>query len=143
MLSHSLTLLKLKKRSILHHLVWKSPAVIYWKKTFLVANSDGNKAIWYAFDLGENDSISEARVFYDATKESKAGDKGLPDGLRIDSSGNVFASGPGGIWIFDAAGKVLGKIRLTESASNCALSDDEKTLFITNDMYVLRVKLRD
>lgn len=113
------------------------------EKTFLVANSDGEKAIWYAFDLGENDSISEARIFYDATKESKAGDKGLPDGLRIDSSGNVFASGPGGIWIFDAAGKVLGKIRLTESASNCALSDDEKTLFITNDMYVLRVKLRD
>lgn len=113
------------------------------EKTFLVANSDGDKAIWYAFDIEENDSISEARIFYDATKESKAGDKGLPDGLRIDASGNVYASGPGGIWIFNSGGKVLGKIRLTEPASNCALSDDEKTLFITNNMYVLKVKLRD
>jgi gluconolactonase len=112
------------------------------ERTFLVANSDPAKAIWYAFDLNENDSIKEARIFYDATNEAKS-EKGLPDGLRIDSRGNVFASGPGGIWIFDAGGKVLGKFKLTEAASNCALSDDEKTLFITNDMYILKVKLRD
>jgi gluconolactonase len=112
------------------------------EKTFIVANSDPDKAIWYAFDLAENDSVVNARVFYDATKESKAGEKGLPDGLRIDKNGNIFASGPGGIWIFNSDGKVLGKIKLSEPASNCALSDDEKTLFITNDMYVLRVKLR-
>jgi gluconolactonase len=112
------------------------------EKTFIVANSDGDKAIWYAFDLAENDSVTNARVFYDATKESKAGEKGLPDGFRVDKNGNIFASGPGGIWIFNREGKVLGKIKLTEPASNCALSDDEKTLFITNDMYILRVKMR-
>jgi gluconolactonase len=112
------------------------------EKTFLVANSDPAKAIWYAFDIHENDSISDARIFYDATHEAKS-EKGLPDGLRIDASGNVFASGPGGIWIFNSGGKVLGKIKLTEAASNCALSDDEKTLFITNDMYILKVKLRE
>ncbi len=104
------------------------------EKTFLVANSDGDKAIWYAFRYRRNDSISEARIFYDATKESKAGEKGLPDGLRIDRKRNRIRERPGGIWIFDAGGKVLGKIKLTEPASNCALSDDEKTLFITNDM---------
>ncbi|RAW01623.1 SMP-30/gluconolactonase/LRE family protein [Pseudochryseolinea flava] len=113
------------------------------EKTFIVANSDHEKAIWYAFDLTEDDSVTNARVFYDATKESKAGEKGLPDGFRVDKNGNIFASGPGGIWIFSREGKVLGKIKLTEPASNCALSDDEKTLFITNDMYILRVKLRD
>jgi len=113
------------------------------EKTFIVANSDPDKAIWYAFDLTENDSVVNARIFYDATKEAKAGEKGLPDGFRVDKNGNIFASGPGGIWIFNSQGKVLGKIKLTESASNCALSDDEKTLFITNDMYILRVKLRE
>ena len=111
------------------------------EKTFIVANSDPDKAIWYAFDLGANDSVTNARVFYDATTEAKT-EKGLPDGFRIDKAGNIYASGPGGIWIFNSSGKVLGKIKLTEPASNCALSDDEKTLFITNNMYVLRVKLR-
>jgi gluconolactonase len=112
------------------------------EKTFIVANSDSKKATWYAFDLAENDSVVNARIFYDATTEAKT-EKGLPDGLRIDRQGNIFASGPGGVWIFNAAGKVLGKIKLTEPASNCALSEDEKTLYITNNMYVLRVKLRE
>jgi gluconolactonase len=112
------------------------------EKTFIVANSDSKKAIWYAFDLAENDSIVNPRIFYDATKEAQT-EKGLPDGFRVDKQGNIFASGPGGVWIFNAAGKVLGKIKLTEPASNCALTEDEKTLFITNNMYLVRVKLRE
>lgn len=112
------------------------------EKTLIVANSDPKKPIWYAFDLAENDSVMNARIFYDATKEAQT-EKGSPDGFRVDKQGNIFASGPGGVWIFNAAGKVLGKIKLTEPASNCALTDDEKTLFITNNMYVLRVKLRE
>ena len=111
------------------------------EETLIVANSDPAKAIWYAFDLDEKDSLSNARVFHDATTEAKT-EKGLPDGFKVDKQGNVFASGPGGIWIFDKDGKVLGKIKLSEATSNCALSADEKTLYITNDMYVLRVKMR-
>jgi gluconolactonase len=119
-------------------------AFLQGEKTLLVANSDPDKAIWYAFDLNERDSVVSARIFYDATSNSKAGEKGLPDGLRVDKQGNVFATGPGGIWIFDSTGKVLGRIRINDApTSNCALSDDNKTLYITNDMNVLRVKLRD
>ena len=55
----------------------------------------------------------------------------------------VFASGPGGLWIFNKDGKLIGKCKIPEATSNCALSDDEKTLYITSDMYVLRLKLRD
>jgi gluconolactonase len=47
------------------------------------------------------------------------------------------------MWIFNPEGKLLGKIKLPEATSNCAFSSDEKTLFITVDMYVVRVKLRD
>ena len=50
--------------------------------------------------------------------------------------------GPGGLWIFDKEGKLLGKIKLAEATSNCAFSPDQKTLYITNDMYLLRVKLK-
>lgn len=113
------------------------------EKTLIVANSDPDKAIWYAFDINDNDVLSNARIFYDATKESKAGEKGLPDGFRIDKRGNVFATGPGGVWVFNKDGKVLGKFKTPVATANCSLADDDKTLYIAADMYVLKVRLRD
>ena len=104
------------------------------EKSFIVANSDGGKPNWYVFDIDENGSVSNGRIFYNAS--------GGADGLKIDKNGNVFATGPGGIWIFNRSGKLLGKLRLKEAASNCAFSADEKTLYITNDMQVLRFKMR-
>lgn len=109
--------------------------------TFIVANSDPGKAIWYRYSLGENDSIIHSSIFYDATENTKT-ESGLPDGLKIDMHGNVFATGPGGVWIFSSDGKVLGKIKLPVPTANCALTPDEKTLYITADKYLLRVKLR-
>jgi gluconolactonase len=113
------------------------------EKTLLVANSDPGKPNWYAFDITDNDSITNARIFY-STTGSDPSLKGLPDGMKVDKKGNLFASGPGGIWIFNSSGKLVGKIRVGDApASNCAFSTDEKTLYITNDMNILRVKLRD
>lgn len=110
------------------------------EKRLIVANSDPEKPIWYTFDLNGN-TATNAQIFYNATTVAKT-EKGLPDGLKIDSNGNVFATGPGGVWVFNSEGKVLGKIRFTELTSNCALSPDEKTLYVTADSYVVRVKLR-
>jgi len=110
------------------------------EKRLLVANSDPAKPNWYVFDIN-GDALANGKIFYSAAGQSE-GLKGLPDGLKIDRNGNVFATGPGGVWIFNPEGKVLGKIKLDEATSNCALSPDEKTLYITNDMYVLRVKMR-
>ena len=112
------------------------------EKTLVVANSDPAKAIWYAFDFTANDSLTNARVIYDATEIAKT-EKGLPDGFKFDRAGNMYASGPGGIWILNKSGKVIGKIKLPNPAANCALADDDQTLYITNDMYVLRVKMRE
>jgi gluconolactonase len=112
------------------------------EKTLIVANSDGAKAVWYMFSVGADDKLTPAGLLYDATEAGKT-EKGAPDGFKIDKQGNIFATGPGGIWIFNKDKKLVGKIKLTESASNVALGEDEKTIFITNDMYVLRVKLRD
>jgi gluconolactonase len=85
--------------------------------------------------------VNNGRIFYGAAGYDRSW-KGGMDGLKIDKNGNIFATGPGGIWIFNRDGKLLGKLRLDEAASNCALSPDEKTLYITNDMYVLRFKMR-
>ena len=107
----------------------------------LVANSDPKKAIWYSFDVTPNDELTNARIFYDAT-EAASTEQGLPDGLKIDKRGNVFATGPGGVWILNANGKLLGKIKIPAATANCALSSDEKTLFITADTYLLRLRMR-
>lgn len=111
------------------------------ERRMIVANSDPKKAAWYVFDLTEDDSLINGSILYDATPEVNS-NKGLPDGLKIDKQGNVFATGPGGVWIFGQTGKLLGKIRFPEATSNCALADDDKTLYVTADMYVLRIKLR-
>ncbi len=110
------------------------------EKTLLVACSDPEKPNWYAFDVN-GDSISNGRIFLSAAGYDKKL-RGLPDGMKVGRRGNVFATGPGGVWIFNSQGKMLGKIRLDNPASNCALSPDEKTLYITNDMYIVRVKMR-
>ena len=110
-------------------------------KTFIVANSDAAKPIWYAFDVDDQDAVYNARIFYNATTEFQK-EGGGPDGLKVDQAGNIFATGPGGIWIFNAQGKVLGKIKLPGRVSNCALADAGKTLFVTNANRVLRIKLK-
>ena len=109
-------------------------------KKLLVANSDPAKPFWYIYDV-KGDQLSNGKIFFHP-KERERNWKGLPDGLKISKQGIVFATGPGGIYIFSKEGQKLGIIRLENPASNCALSTDEKTLFITNDMYLLRIKLK-
>lgn len=106
----------------------------------IVASSDGKNPNWYIYDVKE-DSLANGRIFYPDIVLAK-GQRGSPDGLKIDKKGTVFATGPGGVWIFSSSGKALGKIKLEQSASNVALSADEKTLYITNDSQVLRVTMR-
>ncbi|WP_298739243.1 SMP-30/gluconolactonase/LRE family protein [uncultured Chitinophaga sp.] len=111
------------------------------EKTLIVANSDPGKAVWYMFDMGPGDVLTNPRILRDVTEEAKT-QTGLPDGMKIDRQGNIFATGPGGIWIFDKSGKLLGKIKGPVAMSNCALAEDDTVLYITADRYVLRVKMR-
>jgi len=110
------------------------------EKQLIIACSDPAKPNWYMYDV-LGDSLVNGKVFYSAAAELSKGEIGLPDGLKIDKKGNVFATGPGGLFIFNSDGKILGRLRLDNPASNCALSPDEKTIYITNDMYVLRLKI--
>lgn len=111
------------------------------EKTLLVANSDSTRPVWYAFDINSNDSLVNGRIFYDASSAISTG-PGLPDGMKIDRQGHIFATGPGGVFIFNSSGKLLGKVRTKTPSSNCALAEEDKTLYITSKNYVLKVRLR-
>jgi gluconolactonase len=110
------------------------------EKYLYVANSDGEKAHWYRYELGDS-TIVAGGIFYDATPLMSTG-VGVPDGMKVDKNGNLFGTGPGGICIISPQGKLLGRIRFEGPTSNCALADDDKTLYVTNDNQVVRVKLR-
>ena len=111
------------------------------EKTLYVAQSDPEKAIWMAYPMNADGTIGKGRVFADVT--SMVGKfPGLPDGMKIDQKGNLFATGPGGVHIFAPDGKRLGRIETGEATANVAWGDDGSTLYITADMYLCRVKTR-
>jgi gluconolactonase len=113
------------------------------EKTLYVANSDPEKAVWMAYGLDETGKITSERVLYDATElVGKEDEKGLPDGMVVDPAGRIFATGPGGVWIFTPDGTALGKIRTGEATANCTFGEDGKSLFMTADMYLLRVRVK-
>ncbi len=107
----------------------------------LVSNSDPEKPSWYLFDVSADGSLKAAGIFYSATGYDKSW-KGLPDGMKINKKGIVFGAGPGGLYVFNSGGKKLGLLHLENATSNCALSADEKTLYVTNDMNILRIRLK-
>lgn len=104
-----------------------------------IANSDPKLAIWNAYDVNSDGTLSNERVFYNATGEEG---KGLPDGMKIDNKGNIFATGPGGVYVMNPEGKVLGKINTTEATSNCTFGGPNRDyLYMTCDMHLMRIKL--
>lgn len=111
------------------------------EKTLYVANSDPDHALWMAFPVNDDGSLGKGRVFADVTALVKAGKKGLPDGMKVDEKGNLFATGPGGVLVMDPDGTHLGTIETGEATGNCAWGDDGSTLYVTADMYLARVKL--
>ncbi len=111
------------------------------ERTLYVANSDPERAVWMAYDVQADGSLARGRVFFDATSMVREGKKGLPDGLKVDQAGNLFATGPGGVFVFSPEGRHLGTLNTTQATSNCAFGDDGSTLYITADRYLLRIRL--
>lgn len=109
------------------------------EKTLYVSNSDANRAIWMAFPVKDDGTIGEGKLLYDTTPvHGKL--PGSPDGFKIDKDGNLWATGPGGVYVISPSGKLLGRIETGERTSNIAWGNDGSVLYITSDMYVCRVK---
>ena len=111
------------------------------EKRLYVAQSDETAAIWRVFEMKADGTLGAGRTLLDATSMVKVR-PGLPDGLKIDVDGNLFATGPGGVFVISPEGKHLGTILTGQATSNCAFGDGGQTLYMTADMYLLRVRLK-
>ena len=114
--------------------------------TLYVANSDPERALWMRWSLGQDtldgsDPLPEGEVFFDATQHVGDEEPGLPDGMAVDTAGNLFATGPGGVWVFSPEGEVLGRIRIRQPTANCTFGEDGSSLFVTADHQLLRIRL--
>ncbi|MEP1258337.1 SMP-30/gluconolactonase/LRE family protein [Algoriphagus sp.] len=111
------------------------------QRTLYVAQSDAQKARYFAFELDEDGSVTDGKVLLDATAAVGESGPGLPDGLAVHSSGTIFASGPGGIWVISSAGAHLGTILTGQGTSNCTFDSEEKYLYMTADAFLMRIKI--
>lgn len=108
-------------------------------KRLYVANSDPAKPVIYFFDLQPNGALGPVKVFFDAAELAK-NRKGMPDGLKVDRHGNVFATGPGGVLVLSPEGKHLGTIMTGDLTSNCAWGNDGSMLYMTVNHCICRIR---
>ena len=109
------------------------------EKHLYVAQSDPKAAIWKKFPVNDDGTLGEGKLFFDAT-DDVGRLPGLPDGLKVDNKGNVWATGPGGVLIFTSSGKLLGRISTGEKTANCGWGEDGSVLYLTADMYICRIQ---
>jgi gluconolactonase len=112
------------------------------EKTLYVAQSDEDKALWMSFPVKGDGTLGAGRVLKDVTDMVKQKMKGLPDGMKIDAKGNLFATGPGGVHVMAPDGTRLGRIETDEATANLAWGDDGSTLYITADHFLVRLKTK-
>jgi gluconolactonase len=110
-------------------------------KILYISNSDSDNKEWMKYELNEQGLVARESVFYRVSAdEGKL--PGSPDGMKVNARGYIFATGPGGIWLFNPAGKVLGRIYTGELTSNCYIDQVHNMLYMTCKSYVMRVKLK-
>ncbi|MCI0587138.1 MAG: SMP-30/gluconolactonase/LRE family protein [Planctomycetes bacterium] len=109
-------------------------------RTLYVSDADPARPTWFACEVLEGGRVGPARLF--ATMEKHAGTRpGVADGLKVDREGNLFAAGPGGLYVFAPDGAHLGTFLLGHPTGNCAWGEDGSTLFIASNQTVYRVRL--
>jgi gluconolactonase len=110
------------------------------EKTLYIAVSDPDKAVWMAYDVKADGTLGKGKVFFDSTDWVKEKKKGLPDGMKVDKDGNLFATGPGGLHVFAPDGTLLGTLDTGVATANCNWGDDGSVLYIAADKSLCRIK---
>lgn len=110
------------------------------EKTLYVANSDPKRCIWKSFPVKPDGTLGEGKLFFDATKWYQEGRRWFPDGMKLDVDGNIWATGPGGIYIFTPAAEILGRIDMGDNTGNVAWGEDGSVLYICANHDVCRLR---
>lgn len=109
------------------------------EKYLYVDNWNEKKKVVMRYEVADDGTLSNGKIFFDMT--AAPGEEAL-DGLKVDQEGNVYVSGPGGLWIISPAGNHLGTVKGPELAANFAFGDaDGKTLYLCARKGVYRVRL--
>ncbi len=110
------------------------------EKTMYIGNSNSKHSIIAAFDV-ENGLLKNKRIFFDGSLLAQTR-RGLFDGLKVHSSGVIFATGPGGILVLDVSGTHLGTIMPGKSTANCVFDAEEGYLYLTSTDILARIKIK-
>jgi len=113
------------------------------EKILYVAQSDAAQARYYAYELNERGEVISGKILFDVTSLISLERKGLPDGLKVHSSGVLFATGPGGVLVISPEGKHLGTIETGQATANCAFDANENFLYMTADMHLMRISIKN
>ncbi len=109
------------------------------EKFLYIAVSDSARKVWMRYEVKPDGTLGPGKVFFDATASKE---EGAPDGMKVDRRGNVYGTGPGGVWVFSPQGKHLGTIKTPEIPANCNWGDaDGKTLYMTARTGLYRIRL--
>ena len=112
------------------------------ERTLYVTNSDPNKAIVMTYPVKDDGTLGAGRIFFDATQAAQEKKPGLPDGMKVSRDGTVWATGPGGVFVYSAAGKHLGTLATGVATANLAFGDDGSTIYITADKNLARLRTK-
>jgi gluconolactonase len=107
---------------------------------FLYVSNTGPRKIWMRYPVKPDGTLGAGEVFFDASSDTRGGS---PDGIKVDRAGNIYGSGPGGVWILSPAGKHIATILMPEIVSNvCWGGSDGRSLFITASSSVYQIDLK-
>jgi gluconolactonase len=111
------------------------------ERVVYISVSNASHPVLMKYPVQPNGTFGRGEVFYDMTSEARKY-PGLPDGMKVDDRGNLFATGPGGVYVISDSGKLLGRIDPGQTAANCAWGEDGSTLYITASTRLMRVRTR-
>jgi gluconolactonase len=111
------------------------------EKTLYINQSDRDNPVLYSYTISPNGSLVNGRILFDF-KPVAENRSGLPDGLKIHRSGNIFATGPGGVHIISPQGQQLALISTVKATANCAFDTTQEYLYLTTSNLLMRVKMK-